>query len=427
MIIISIKDRISFNYIKVNQDKSVFDEILSEIGEIKKHESNYSKIINHLSQDQDNIKIFLTQFLQSKYITKEIKLNIINNQYADSDNRSGNFFIDGDGEFPRIEAEKFYKTQISEDVTVRINEDELYIDLNDSVKNFKITEKNDNSFKWSARWERQLDVDVDFDYPGIELLVDFRGEYFLDGLTAWEIYLRTSFNSYLNNDYRGSILFSFAALESLITHLTESLSREVFEIIKDEMQNLDFENFISSNYKNGQIHWEKGIQHHSILQDLLNQNRRLIDEKYKLLIKIFGYDFSKDIPIEDLLLFEKIRNQFAHGQNFHFSKYILSKIKNSPENFSKWSLIRDRYSTGICQNSKMEEVFPYPSDFEKLQSRIGQRLEYLKTKTTLTKDELENIYSNNSDDMDYRQVYTGILVFIGDLFDASRKMKITLK
>lgn len=326
--------------------KKYFKKIGLNLGEVKKMES--PEIVDWIKKTLIKKVIFDFEIIEKPFATIYILIDyILNRKTVES---SYKIFIEGEDISASFDTWRIIgRTEISEENEIDlVQEDKIdYNYLSDFTKkdlyilsDYKIsissilTNKIEEEIRENNFFVKFLYTENDsISYDVLENMIVLCDVSFYQIEEVWQKYLYESIKLFEEEKFQTAFLVGFSALDSLIEFILYRLQKYieslkinpniVIDSFSDllELENNNKRTFIKSKFeKKEDLYWY--IEY----TQLLNHSRRLIDEKFKQILKIIvcNFDFENKDTIfrgntiysklkDSLIKLEKIRNQLAHG------------------------------------------------------------------------------------------------------------------
>lgn len=299
------------------------------------------KKYNQFIKDKEVLNALII-LLDAKLEERQIQCNY-SNEYIDSDN-THRFFIHGaekinlnyDNVLAIIPNKKFTYLYEDEDIT------ESFVSSMDMID----VDSYSGKFIYAGILNEES-ADAGFADLNSTTLINETKIYNIDENSAmWKRYFAESYRLYEAEQYKLAFLHAFIGFESLIEHMNSIL----YHVYLDE-QNQTLE-FVFEKYNRS--YWtplsllENDIlksQSYQRLKHLENENRRLIDDKLKTILRYVN-DLESKPANNKLVIFkfyEKLRNILAHGDSLQREDlkdhYLYKKYCCDEENSLEFDII----------------------------------------------------------------------------------------
>lgn len=306
----------SKEYIEMNECEKNY--LINKSKEMLRKEFDYIsindyEIYNQSIKDKEILNALII-LLDAKLEKKQIQCNY-SNEYVDSNNNH-RFFIHGaekirinyDNVLAIIPNEKFTYLYEDEDIT------EWFVLSMDMIG----VDSYSGKFIYAGILDEES-ADAGFADLNNTTLINEIKIYNIDENSAiWKRYFAESYRLYDAEQYKLAFLHAFIGFESLIEHINSIL----YQVYIDE-QNKNLE-FVFKEYN--RTYWtplsllENNIlksQSYQRLKHLENENRGLIDDKLKTILRYVNNLESKTAKnkISSLKFYEKLRNVLVHGDS----------------------------------------------------------------------------------------------------------------
>ena len=342
--------------------KNYFKKLGLNLVEVKN--MDFPEIVDWIKKILTKKVIFNFEIIEEPFKTINVLIDyILNRKTVESD-----YKISIEGEYILDTWRIIGRTEISEENEIDIqNKDkidynylsdftkkDLYILKDDKISISSIIKNEiEEEIRGNNFFVNFLYIENDpISYDELENMIVLCDVSFYQIAEVWQKYLYESIKLFKEGKFQTAFLVGFSAMDSLIEFILYRLQKYIESLkinpniligsFNDllELENDNKRTFIKSKFENK----EDYFWYLQYIQ-LLNHSRRLIDEKFKQILKIIVYNFdfeNKDTMFventiysklkDSLIKLEKIRNQLAHGD----------KVVLENENGEQYSLENNR-------------------------------------------------------------------------------------